>query len=193
MTYRVGGLGEPATFDSGASLLITGESALTKQRLFDAVAPEANERTVVITADSGAETVVDELESRGASRDQLGVIDCTSTESDVEGVPVRQLNSPGDLTGLSLEFAKLLDDDPDRVRVGFSSISTVLMYAELRTMFRFLHVFTARIRSGGMLGVFSMDPGMHEEQAVNTIRAVFDAEARIGDDSADLRGMRFAQ
>ena len=195
MSYRVEGLDEVVTFEPGSSLLLTGDSMVTDERLLDAVTPEGDERTIVITANMDVGTIVSELESRGADREQVGVIDCTTTETSVEDVDVRQLNSPGDLTGISLEFAKLLEDDEAAsVRVGMSSISTTLMYAELRTLFRFLHVFTSRIRSGEMFGVFAMDPSMHEEQALNTIRAVFDAEARIDEDgSVSLRGTGFSR
>jgi hypothetical protein len=65
------------------------------------------------------------------------------------------------------------------------------MYTELRTMFRFLHVFTARIRSGDMLGVFALDPTMHEEKTHNTIRAVFDCEAEIEGSEVTLSGTGF--
>ncbi len=195
MSYRVDGFAEASVFDNGVSVLLTGASTLGRERLFDAVAPDDGERSVVITMDTGAQTVVQELERRGAERSQLGVIDCTNTDSDVEGVSVRNLNSPGDLTGMSLEFAKLLGADTEnesiRVRVGVTSISTALMYTELRTMFRFLHVFTARIRSGDMFGVFSMDPSMHEEKAHNTIRAVFDCEAKLADEGIKLSGTGF--
>jgi len=195
VSYRVDGFAEASVFDNGVSVLLTGASTLGRERLFDAVAPDDGERSVVITMDTGAQTVVQELERRGAERSQLGVIDCTNTDSDVEGVSVRNLNSPGDLTGMSLEFAKLLGADTEnesiRVRVGVTSISTALMYTELRTMFRFLHVFTARIRSGDMFGVFSMDPSMHEEKAHNTIRAVFDCEAKLADEGIKLSGTGF--
>ncbi|CAI49543.1 uncharacterized protein NP_2904A [Natronomonas pharaonis DSM 2160] len=197
MSYSTTDLGNASAFDEGVSLLMTGASTVTNQRLLDAVAPEDGERAIVITMNMGAQQVVKELERRGADRDQLGIIDCTSTEADVEGVPVRQLSSPGDLTGISLEFAKLLDQDSEdesvRARIGFASVSTALMYAELRTMFRFLHVFTARIRSGDMLGVFAMDPSMHEDQAHNTIRAVFDCEAEVTDDDITVRGTGFEE
>lgn len=195
MSYRVGGIGETTTFDDGVSLLMTGPSTKTKERILDAVAPEADERTIVITTNMGAETVVRELERRGTDRTRIGVIDCTNTDSEVADVTVKNLNSPGDLTGISLEFAKLLDQDSEqdsvRARVGLESVSTALMYTELRTMFRFLHVFTARIRSGDMLGVFSLDPTMHEEQAYNTIRAVFDCEAQFDSDTVSLSGTGF--
>lgn len=185
MSYRVEGFDGASSFDDGVSLLMTGGSNATTEQLFDVVAPRDDERAVVITTNTGAKTVVRELERRGTDRDQLGIIDCTNADSDIEGVSVRQLSSPGDLTGISLEFAKLFNDAGDdgvRARVGFASVSTALMYTELRTMFRFLHVFTARIRSGDMFGVFSLDPTMHDDKAHNTIRAVFDCEAELTGD-----------
>lgn len=192
MSYRANDLGSASAFDDGVSLLLTGSSTETTDGLLDVIAPAEDEQAVVITMNTGAKTIVNELERRGADRDQISIIDCTNAETDVEGVPVRHLNSPGDLTGISLEFAKLLgqdgEDESVRARVGVASVSTALMYTELRTMFRFLHVFTARIRSGDMLGVFSMDPTMHDEKAHNTIRAVFDCEAELRDGEVSLSG-----
>jgi hypothetical protein len=65
------------------------------------------------------------------------------------------------------------------------------MYSEVQTVFRFLHVFTSRIQSAGLFGVFALDPGMHDAQTVNTIRAIFDAEARIDDGTITLSGSGF--
>lgn len=195
MSYPVEGFADASRFDEGVSLLLTGDSNATNQQLLDVIATEGDEQTVVITTNTDPETIVKELERRGTNRGQIGIINCTNSESDIDGVPVRTLNSPGDLTGISLEFAKLFDrnseDESIHARVGFASVSTALMYTELRTMFRFLHVFTARIRSGDMFGVFAMDPTMHEEKAHNTIRAVFDCEATIGDDEVTLTGTGF--
>lgn len=195
MSYTVENLGTASSFDDGVSLLMSGNSTATNERLLDVVTPNEGERSIVITTNSGAKTVINELERRGANRDQLGIIDCTNADVDIQDVPVRQLNSPGDLTGISLEFAKLFDgntgSEPVRARIGFASVSTALMYTELRTMFRFLHVFTARIRSGDMLGVFSLDPSMHDEKAHNTIRAVFDSEAQITDGEVSVSGTGF--
>ena len=196
MSYDVEGFDGPVTFDRGTSLLSTGTSALTDERLLDVVAPESGETAIVVTTDTGASQVAAELRRRGADPDQVGIIDCTSRNDAVEDIRVRQLSSPGDLTGISLEFAKLLDedDDPTDVRVGFASISTVLMYSEQQTLFRFLHVFTARISSAGMFGAFAMDPGMHDEKAYHTIRAVFDAEAEAtADGLTSLRGTGFTR
>jgi hypothetical protein len=149
-----------------------------------------------VTTNSGARSGIEEFERCGAlAPERVGLIDCTARESDRADtdVPVRYLGSPGDLTGISLEFAKLVKGlgDTNGLRVGVSTVSTILMYADAETVFRFLHVFTSRIRSGGWFGAFSLDPEMHDPQTVNTIRAVFDSEARISDDGIELRGDGF--
>jgi hypothetical protein len=203
MSYRTTTLGDDAVaFDRGTSLLVSGSSMEVQERIYDLLseAGETDETTILISTDRGAPEVVKSLRERDAfDAGRVGFIDCTGREGpeDVAGAPVRRLGSPGDLTGMSLEFAKLVDrfDDAgagDRIRVGLASISTLLMYTDVRTAFRFLHVFTSRIRSGGLFGIFAMDPGMHDQQTVNTIRAVFDCEARIADGGdVDLRGSGF--
>lgn len=201
--YDVDGLfpGTGATaFDAGTSLLITGETMATHRLVLDLLArgSTVGESAVLVTTNSGAERATSEFQERDALiADRIGVIDCTSQEStrpDTE-IGVRYLNSPGDLTGISLEFAKLVKEFPDSggpLRVGFSTVSTVLMYANPETVFRFLHVFTSRIRSGDWFGVFTLDPKMHDPQSVNTIRAVFDAEALVEGDTVELRGAGFS-
>jgi len=203
MSYRTAALGDDTVaFDQGTSLLVSGSSMDVQERIYDLLseAGETDETTILISTDRGAPEVVRSLRERDAfDAGRVGFIDCTGREGpeEVAGAPVRRLGSPGDLTGMSLEFAKLVDrfDDAgagDRIRVGLVSISTLLMYTDVRTAFRFLHVFTSRIRSGGLFGIFAMDPGMHDQQTVNTIRAVFDCEARIADGGdVDLRGSGF--
>ncbi|WP_254829932.1 DUF7504 family protein [Haloglomus salinum] len=203
MSYRTTALDDgTVAFDQGTSLLVSGSSMDVQERIYDLLseAGESDETTILISTDRGAPEVVRSLRERDAfDAGRVGFIDCTGRDGPEEaaGAPVRRLGSPGDLTGMSLEFAKLADrfDDAgagDRIRVGLVSISTLLMYTDVRTAFRFLHVFTSRIRSGGLFGIFAMDPGMHDQQTVNTIRAVFDCEARIADDGdVDLRGSGF--
>lgn len=174
-------------FDSGTSALVTGEGSTG--RVYDALTEVAeNEAAILITTDDDARTALAALSERGMPTDRLAIVDATGgdrNDTTVEGVPVRRLSSPADLTGISLEFSKLLagfqDSGYEKVRVGFASLSTLLMYAELRTVFRFLHVFSSRIRSAELLAVFAVNPGMHEPKTMSTIRTVFDCEVRIGE------------
>ena len=199
MSYRVASFGGDAVaFDDGTSVLLAGPSNPTDDHLYNMLAAGADEGDVaiVVTTNRTADQVVSALERRGASgAERLGVVDVASDDGEsVDGARVRRLGSPGDLTGLSVEFAKLLesfkesDGDVGRVRVGVSAVSTLLMYAEVRTVFRFLHVFTSRISSADMLGGFTVTPGMHDDQTVNTVRTIFDCEARVTDDGLALSG-----
>jgi hypothetical protein len=187
------------TFEAGSNLLISGPSAASESKLVDVLADcPPSEATVVITTNRPAGWVTSRFRERGSEPTTgMGIVDATGQDSSTdEDVPIEHIGSPGDLTGISLEFAKLARrfegaGAGNRIRVGLASVSTLLMYSELQTVFRFLHVFTSRIQSAGLFGVFALDPGMHDDQTVNTIRAIFDAEARIEDGAITLNGSGF--
>lgn len=201
--YDVDGLLPEAgasAFDAGTSLLVTGDTARSHQFVLDVLARgnDSGESNVLVTTNHGGERALAAFRERDALvPERIGIVDCTaqeSTRTDTDAT-VRYLSSPADLTGISLEFAKLVKGFPDPdgpLRVGFSTISTVLMYANTETVFRFLHVFTSRIRTGDWFGVFTIDPEMHDPQVVSTIRAVFDAEAEVREDGVRLRGSGFS-
>jgi hypothetical protein len=48
------------------------------------------------------------------------------------------------------------------------------MYADLQTVFRFLHVFTGRIQSVEGLGLFAIDSSAHDDKTMNTLKQLFD-------------------
>lgn len=200
MTYEVDGLiaGRTTTFEPGTSLLVSGPTQTGRARLLDLIADGCarEEATIVVSADMTAREVIDALRERaGLPAGRVGILDCTdgAEGGPVEDAHVGQLSTPADLTGISLEFAKLLralqdGERPSRLRVGVVSVSTLLMYGELQTVFRFLHVFTSRLRSAGMFGAFTIDPDMHDGQTRNTVRAIFDCEATVDEDGVSLQG-----
>lgn len=203
MSYSVSGLraDRNVRFDAGTSLLVTGASAASESTLLDVLAGgPSGETTVVITTNRPASWVISGFRERAPeSTAGLGIVDATGQGSPADGeVPVERIGSTGDLTGISLEFAKLARRFEQagaggRIRVGLASVSTLLMYAEIQTVFRFLHVFTSRIQSTGLFGVFTIDPEMHDDQTVNTVRAVFDAEARLDGETVTLSGTGFSE
>lgn len=203
MSYRVPGLraDRHVTFEAGSNLLVSGPSAVSESALVDVLSEgSAGEATVVITTNRPADWVTSRFRERGSElTSSLGIVDATGQDSSTDdGVSVEHIGSPGDLTGISLEFAKLArqfeqNGAGNRIRVGLASISTLLMYSEIQTVFRFLHVFTSRIQSAGLFGVFAIDPGMHDDRTVNTVRAIFDAEARVDGETAALSGNGFSE
>ena len=53
------------------------------------------------------------------------------------------------------------------------------MYSNIQTVFRFLHVFTGRIKSAGALGIYVIESGMHDEQSIATLKQLFDGMIEI--------------
>jgi archaellum biogenesis ATPase FlaH len=83
------------------------------------------------------------------------------------------------MTGIGIKLSEFLqgfyqNQGIERNRVMLHSLSTLLMYADLQTVFRFLHVFTGRIQSVDALGVFAIDDSAHDAQTMNTLKQLFD-------------------
>lgn len=186
------------SFVDGTSIVVTGEARSARMAFYDAVGDglEAGEAAILVTTNDSPEQVIAALRDRtGIEADHLGIVDATGDGEDevIDGVTVRAVGSTGDLTGLSLAFAKqlqLLEERglADRVRVGLDSVSTLMMYAEVQTVFRFLHVFNSRLGSADLLGLFTLTPEMHDGKAVNTVRTLFDTEVQLEGGDVSLRG-----
>jgi len=62
------------------------------------------------------------------------------------------------------------------------SLSTLLMYSDLQTVFRFLHVHGTDPERERPLGLFSIDSTSHDEQAMNTLKQLFDGVITVPED-----------
>lgn len=201
MSYDVSGFGE-VTFSEGTSVLVSGDASQARERVYDAVAEGLadGEAAVFISTNKSPRRILEALGERiDIPAERFAIVDVSGDGDDgeIDGVSVRAVGSPGDLTGLSLAFAKQLQLLEERgaateARVVIDSVSTLLMYADVQTVFRFLHVFTSRLDSAGLFGIFTLQPGMHDEQETNTIRTLFDSEATIEEEEIALRGSGYS-
>ena len=191
----------PATYDVGDSLpveelrggsyLLAGPAMAGKYELmldFLAEGDEHGESLLFVTANESADPLLEDVEERlGYVPDRLRVVDCVSERQGTEGrfpaERVEYVSSPADLTGIGIGISEQLRrfdaEGVDRTRVCFYSLSTLLMYAELETVFRFLHVLSGRVDSIGAIGLFALDPTIHEPSAVNTLKQLFDGVIEI--------------
>ncbi|KAB7514036.1 hypothetical protein DM867_09685 [Halosegnis rubeus] len=201
MSYDVSGFGE-VTFSEGTSVLVSGDASQARERVYDAVAEGLadGEAAVFISTNESPRRILDALGDRiDIPAERFAIVDVSGDGDDgeIDGVSVRAVGSPGDLTGMSLAFAKQLQLLEERgaateARVVIDSVSTLLMYADVQTVFRFLHVFTSRLDSAGLFGIFTLQPGMHDEQETNTIRTLFDSQATIEQEDIALRGSGYS-
>lgn len=187
------------SLEPGTNVLIMGPPMSGKYDLvLDLLADgiRQDDATLVIsTQDSAPEIRGDMSERVDAEGAHLGIVDCVSKERGVateDSQLTQYVSSPGDFTGTGMATSQLLEGFTKQgldTRAALHSISQLLMYSEVKTVFRFLHVLTGRISAAGAVGFGTLDADSHEQQTVNTIRQLFDGmiETRVEDDGRELR------
>lgn len=109
-----------------------------------------------------------------------GIVDLT------DGIKTAAVSDASDLTGLGIRISQCLsaweDDVDQRIVVCFDSLTSLLQFADIKRVFRFLHVLTSRIRKAGARAHFHVDPVAHDEQTLATLRSLFDATYEQDDD-----------
>ncbi len=181
--------------DEGTNLLVVGGSADSKNRIGRAVVARGVERgdaVIRVSTRYTTDELLEDYSDLDFDPSKFGVVDSVSHSlgDDVEeSATVKHTSSPSDVTGIGIKVSDLIErfqEDPDveHTRLYMDSISTLLMYSELQTVFRFLHVLTGRVRSIGGLGVYTMDPDMHDERDYSTLVQLFDATIELRDEDA---------
>lgn len=185
---EIGNLVESAP--DGTSVLISGPPITGKYDLF--VRLLASVRAIAVSTDTDARTLREDCRAF-SEPDLLSVVDCVSHARGVETPEfdgVRYVSGPRNLTRIGTSFTALLDQCSEgSIRVGLHSISPLLMYAELRSVYRFLQVFTGQAQSAGGLCIATFDPTMYDESTTNTVTDPFDAriETRVDDGKREAR------
>ena len=185
--YRLGAVFSDVDVDPGTNLLVAGPSMSGKYDLaLDVLASGSarGEGSIVVTTKDNADRVQSDFAAHtDGDAGPLGVVDSVTKQ---QGAPpagddplVRYVSSPVDLTGLGIELSELLqhlyrERGATQNRILLNSLSTLLMYSNLQTVFRFLHVFTGRVQSADALGVFVIDDSAHDTQTLSTLKQLFD-------------------
>lgn len=178
------------TAPDGTSFLLSGSAMTGKYELLMALLSATD--TLVVATDTDAVTIREQYHARAGSG-TLSVVDCASRprglETDDTG-DVRYVSGPGNLTRIGTAFTDLLESCSDTTgRVGLHSASSLVINSELRSVYRFLQVFTGQVRSAGWSCFATFDPTMHDEQTRNTVLDPFDAriETRESDGRREAR------
>lgn len=151
---------------------------------------------LIITADTSARKVLEAYETVGGrvDRGRVRVVSCRQERDDDLGDVVASVGSPGDLTGIGIEYSGQYEQvyarGYDTVRTGIYTLTPLLVYSEdVRPVFRFINTVTSRIRTADGLGVCAIDPSAHDEQVINSVAQPFDAriDVREVDGTIELR------
>jgi len=174
-----------ASVDAGTNLLLTGPTLEGARELLLRLLL-GEDGVLIVTADTSARKVLSAFESVGGNvdRERVRVVSCTQERDDDLGEFVSSVGSPGDLTGIGIEYSGQYEQvyarGYDTVRTGIYTLTPLLVYSEdVRPVFRFVNTVTSRIRTADGLGVCAIDPSAHDEQVVNSIAQPFDARIDV--------------
>ena len=176
----------------GTNLLLTGPAlGGTRELLLRLLLGE--DGVLIVTADTGARKVLTAFEGVGGriDRNRVRVVNCTGESGDGLGDIVASVGSPGDLTGIGIEYSGQYEQvyarGYDTVRTGIYTLTPLLVYSEdVRPVFRFINTVTSRIRTADGLGICAIDPSAHDEQVVNSIAQPFDARVGVRETDGEL-------
>ncbi len=180
---------------AGTNLLVKGPPLTGKKSLaLDILASgvEAGESAIIVSTKDNATRILRAFEKRTAYENRpVAVVDCVTRQQGLDEARddnrVKYASSPTDMTGIGINLSEFLqtfhrDRGIEQNRIMVHSLSTLLMYADLQTVFRFLHVFTGRIQSVDGLGVFCIDSTSHDDQTMNTLTQLFDGVIELSED-----------
>ena len=182
----------------GSNIMLMGPPMSKKEVIINNIAYQGlitGESSIFITTGESGESIVSWFKDNGKDIkdyiDRLGVIDCVSKTLglNVEDTEyIKRISSPVNLTGISVSITNFFEEfwmkkGIQRSRLCIDSLSTILMYSNLQTVFRFLHVHTRRIKTAGALGVYIIESGMHDEQTITTLKQLFDGVIEIEEEN----------
>ncbi|SEH41725.1 hypothetical protein SAMN05192561_101818 [Halopenitus malekzadehii] len=182
--------------EPGTNLLLSGPALTGKRSLaLDILADgtESGESAIIVTTKDNGDRVLEEFGTRIDYADKpVAVVDCVTRQQGVgdarDDDRIKYTSSPVDMTGIGIKLSEFLEEfytdrGIERNRIMVHSLSTLLMYAELQTVFRFLHVFTGRVQSVGGFGLFCIDSSAHDDQTMNTLKQLFDGIITTSEDA----------
>ncbi len=187
------GFEETKSIPPGTSILVSGPSMTGKDALLVellASGADCGEAGILMTTDADGEKTLAEVCTRASDGDWslLSAIDCRANSGRRQreldnGAFVYSVSEPSELTGIGIGITQCFDRtqkiDATGGRMGLTSLSTMVRYANRKTVFKFCHVLSQRLDSAGFVGIFTLNSGAHDDQTVEVIKQAFDANLEV--------------
>jgi hypothetical protein len=186
-----GGAYPDALSDASNVLLLTPPDPGTAGRCIRHLTPPATESALGVTyTQSPTDWLVrwrTESDVDQGAVVAVGEVGGTDTPQLPDGWWGERVTAPADLSGTGIALTNALADleSVGPTAVCFDSVTALLQYADVQSVFRFLHAVTGRVSSTDAVAHYHLDPAAHDEQTVATVRTLFDAVAEA-DAAGDL-------
>ena len=176
----------------GTNLMLIGPSMSGKDDLLNKIVHSGlveNEPSIIVSTRDTGERILEWFTEKSVEIDNadIGIVDCVTKTLGIpaDDVPhIKRASSPVDLTGIGVRISQYLEEflvkkQASGVRLCMNSLCTILMYSNLQTVFRFLHVYTGRVKAANSLGIFVVEDEMHDPQTIATLKQLFDGMIEI--------------
>ncbi|MDP2845393.1 MAG: RAD55 family ATPase [Candidatus Methanoperedens sp.] len=167
---------------------MSGKEAILNHIMYQGSAKNEN-AVITVTTRESASHILDWFKQNKLNlpMSKIGIIDCVTKTlggAVVDSENIKIASSPVDLTGIGVKISQFFEEffmkkNIKKIQLHINSLSTILMYSNIQTVFRFLHVFTGRIKAAGAIGIYVIESGMHDEQAIATLKQLFDGMIEI--------------
>jgi KaiC/GvpD/RAD55 family RecA-like ATPase len=186
----------------GTNIMVIGPPMSGKDEIINGIIYNGlknEESSVVVSTRDPGERVFDwfSQHSLDIKDSNIGIVDCVTKTLGMGAVDtenIKRASSPVDLTGIGVKISQFFDEflmkkNIQEMRLCINSLSTILMYSNIQTVFRFLHVFTGRVKAANALGIYVVEDEMHDPQTIATLKQLFDGmiEIKSRDDDFLLR------
>ncbi|MFD1589189.1 RAD55 family ATPase [Halorientalis brevis] len=193
--YELGSDFGDATVDPGTNLLVAGPPLTGKRELAMRAlerGSKAGEGSLIVTTRDNSKRIQEDFRSILSDPEaaNLGIVDCVTKhqgQSVRDSEVVKYASSPVDMTGIGIKFSEFVEEfyrdrNVTKNRVMLDSLSTLLLYSNLQTVFRFMHVFTSRIENADAIGIHVIESTAHDEETMNTLKQLYDGVVRTDED-----------
>ena len=148
--------------------------------------PRNKEYMIVIATETQSEDLIDFFSENRFDTDYIGIIDAitrTSFTTIEDTQKIKYVGSPSDLTGMDIKFSQLTEEimkgdftsDPDQlfptpIRYCILSLTSMLMFRKIDTIYQFLHVVTSKLRKIGSIGVFLLNSESFDQKSMAIVK-----------------------
>ena len=171
------------------NILILGPSCTEKTALVyhfaSAGLKSKNEHVVFLTSDMTPSAIKEKASSLDIDLNgEISFVDCYSQTI---GQPSKEQNvhavsGPQSLEDMSFTMGDIINKTAGKkLRVVFSSLSTLLLYNPKDSMLKFLQVVSGRLRNAGATILFLVEEGVHDKQLLSMIEHITDEKYIILD------------
>ncbi|UPV99728.1 helix-turn-helix domain-containing protein [Halorussus gelatinilyticus] len=94
-------------------------------------------------------------------------------------------NQPMDIIAPLSEQLTRWEGNGNQTLVSVQTLTVLLEYVDFDTAFRYLHILTHRVQAADAIGFYHMDPDIHDEETINTLKTLFDAVVEVSDDGQE--------